>query len=65
MRIRDIVTVPPSVEQEQLSYIKQSIKKIETVRYFVEFARDYEWVEWLEAEGNYEIYSCSRQTITR
>ncbi|MDR4984265.1 hypothetical protein CN491_01220 [Bacillus cereus] len=51
MRIRDIVTVPPSVEQEQLSYIKQSIKKIETVRYFVEFARDYEWVEWLEAEG--------------
>lgn len=26
MRIRDIVTVPPSVEQEQLSYIKQSIK---------------------------------------
>ncbi|EOO52170.1 TPA: DUF4020 domain-containing protein [Bacillus cereus] len=51
MRIRDIVTVPPSVEQEQLSYIKQSIKKIETVRYFVEFAHDYEWVEWLEAEG--------------
>ncbi|HDR7794456.1 TPA: DUF4020 domain-containing protein [Bacillus luti] len=51
MRIRDIVTVPPSVEQEQLSYIKQSTKKIETVRYFVEFARDYEWVEWLEAEG--------------
>ena len=28
MRIRDIVTVPPSVEQEQLSYIKQSIKKL-------------------------------------
>ncbi|KEK22894.1 DUF4020 domain-containing protein [Bacillus gaemokensis] len=51
MRIRDIVTVPPSVEQEQLSYVKQSIKKIETLRYFVEFARDYEWVEWLEAEG--------------
>ncbi|PEB56194.1 hypothetical protein CON65_17400 [Bacillus pseudomycoides] len=51
MRIRDIVTVPPSLEQEQLSYIKQSIKKIETLRYFVEFARDYEWVEWLEAEG--------------
>ncbi|PQQ44271.1 DUF4020 domain-containing protein [Bacillus thuringiensis] len=51
MRIRDIVTVPPSVEQEQLSYIKQSIKKIETVRYFVEFAHDYEWIEWLEAEG--------------
>ncbi|OTZ34602.1 hypothetical protein BK761_09635 [Bacillus thuringiensis serovar darmstadiensis] len=51
MRIRDIVTVPPSVEQEQLSYIKQSIKKIETVRYFVEFAHDYEWVEWLEVEG--------------
>ncbi|WP_459502720.1 DUF4020 domain-containing protein [Bacillus sp. C1] len=51
MRIRDIVTVPPSVEQEQLSYIKQSVKKIETLRYFIEFARDYEWVEWLEAEG--------------
>ncbi|MEN1937941.1 DUF4020 domain-containing protein [Paenibacillus sp. 102] len=51
MRIRDIVTVPPSVEQEQLSYIKQSVKKIETLRYFIEFARDYEWIEWLEAEG--------------
>ncbi|PFK47709.1 hypothetical protein COI93_01045 [Bacillus cereus] len=51
MRIRDIVTVPPSVEQEQLSYIKQSVKKIETLRYFIEFARDYEWVGWLEAEG--------------
>ena len=51
MRIRDIVTVPPSVEQEQLSYIKQSVKKIETLRYFIEFAQDYEWVEWLEAEG--------------
>ncbi|MDH2877514.1 DUF4020 domain-containing protein [Bacillus cytotoxicus] len=51
MRIRDIVTVPPSVEQEQLSYIKQAIKKIEMLRYFVEFARDYGWVEWLEAEG--------------
>ncbi|AIK40398.1 SIR2-like domain protein [Bacillus pseudomycoides] len=51
MRIRDIVTVPPSVEQEQLSYIKQSVKKIETLRYFIEFARDYGWVEWLEAEG--------------
>ncbi|MFD0771993.1 DUF4020 domain-containing protein [Bacillus sp. CGMCC 1.60114] len=50
-RIRDIVTVPPSLEQEQLSYIKQSVKKIETLRYFVEFARDYEWVEWLEKEG--------------
>lgn len=21
------------------------------MRYFVEFAHDYEWVEWLEAEG--------------
>ncbi|MDM5155294.1 DUF4020 domain-containing protein [Bacillus sp. DX1.1] len=51
MRIRDIVTVPPSVEQEQLSYIKQSVKKIETLRYFIEFAADYEWVEWLEKEG--------------
>ncbi|ENQ3080100.1 DUF4020 domain-containing protein [Bacillus sp. WLY-B-L8] len=50
-RIRDIVTVPPSLEQEQLSYVKQSIKKIETLRYFVEFARDYEWVEWLEKDG--------------
>ena len=50
-RIRDIVTAPPSLEQEQLSYIKQSVKKIETLRYFVEFARDYEWVEWLEKEG--------------
>ena len=55
MRIRDIVTVPPSVEQEQLSYIKQSIK-IETVRYFVEFAHDYEWVEWLKRKENYKIY---------
>lgn len=50
-RIRDIVTAPPSLEQEQLSYIKQSVKKIETLRYFVEFAKDYEWVEWLEKDG--------------
>ena len=51
MRIRDIVTVPPSVEQEQLSYIKQSIKKLKQSATSVEFAHDYEWVEWLEAEG--------------
>lgn len=62
MRIRDIVTAPPSLEQEQLSYIKQSVKKIETLRYFVEFARDYEWVEWLEKEGQLRgLFSVNKQ----
>ena len=46
-KIRDMVSGPPPQKPEDVSYMEETIRDPERVQFFVEFARDLEWLRWI------------------
>jgi len=47
-RIRTIVEGPPPLEKETEDYLKNALKELPNVRYFVQSAKRAEWLQWLD-----------------
>lgn len=60
--IQEITENKPPVEKSKLSIIKNSLKTVHGTRFFVQNARHYEWVEWLENE-NFLEFAFSRTAL--
>jgi hypothetical protein len=52
-QMRTILTAPRVVELDRIEtdFIKRCLSKEETAQYFVRYANDWRWVEWLYREG--------------
>ena len=55
-RVRNLVTStgPPSQEPDDVSYLEETIAHPERVQFFVEFARDRKWLEWVAGQHSFQ-----------
>jgi len=63
-RIRALVEVAPPLERENEDYLKNAIKELPNVRYFVQNAKNPEWLQWLESNSP-EFADVFNQTCTQ
>jgi len=47
-RIRELVEVPPPLDQEAQDYLKDSLREVSNVRFFVQHATTPVWLSWVE-----------------
>ncbi|MFH0849138.1 MAG: hypothetical protein V1857_06520, partial [archaeon] len=47
-RIRELVEVPPPLDQEAQDYLKDGLKEVSNVRFFVKHAKTPAWLNWVE-----------------
>ena len=53
-RIKSIVESPPSLNPEENDYIEHILKEPPTARFFIRYARDPEWLRWVEERGFFD-----------
>ena len=68
-KIRSLVEVAPPLEGENEDYLKNALRELPNVRYFVQNAKNPEWLHWLEANspefGDVFNPTCSQYDETR
>jgi len=47
-RIRTIVELPPPLDVEAADYIESSLARVDTTRFFTRYAKNVEWLRWVE-----------------